>query len=71
MLKYLKENKGKIGGGIAGFLLALLIIIAWPVIIMLFFILMGIFLGAAFDLLNKARNFFEEFTGKRSKNEKK
>lgn len=71
MLRYLRENKGKIGGGVVGFLLALLLIIAWPLILMLLLIFVGIFLGAIFDILSRARKWMEESVTHRNSNEKK
>jgi len=54
MWKSIKINKGKILGGIAGFIVALILIIAWPVILMIFLVFLGILLGAIFDTINKA-----------------
>jgi len=70
MLKYLKENRGKISGGLVGFLLALLLIIAWPVILVIFLVLVGIFLGAIFDVLSKARKWLEESVTHRDQSKK-
>jgi len=60
MLKFIKENKGKIGGGIIGLLLAILLIIAWPIILILFLIFLGIILGAVFDMASKTRRWMEK-----------
>lgn len=66
MWRYIKNNRGKILGGLGGFLLALILIIAWPVILMVFLIFLGIMLGAAFDTIGKARRWLEEsLDGKR------
>lgn len=60
MWKSLKENKGKIGGGFVGLLIALIIIIAWPVILIIFLIFLGILLGAIFDLMGRGRKWLEK-----------
>ncbi|RLE12470.1 hypothetical protein DRJ04_06145 [Candidatus Aerophobetes bacterium] len=70
MWRYIKENKGKILGGAAGFLLAFLLIIAWPVILMMILILLGIFLGTIFDTITKARKWIEESITQRGSNKK-
>lgn len=71
MLRYLRENRGKIGGGVAGFLVALLLIIAWPVILMIFLIFLGILLGAIFDTFSKARRWLDDSITQRSSDNKK
>lgn len=52
-LRYLKSNRGKIAGGVFGFFLALFLIIAWPFILMIFLVFLGVFFGALFDSLSK------------------
>lgn len=60
MWKSIKVHKGKIFGGIAGFLIALILIIAWPVILMIFLIFLGILLGAVFDMVGKVRKWMQD-----------
>jgi len=60
MWKSIKINKGKILGGIAGFIVALILIIAWPVILIIFLVFLGILLGAIFDTINKAHKWLQD-----------
>lgn len=62
MWRFIRENKGKIVGGLAGFLVALLLIVAWPVILMIFLVFLGILLGVMFDTAGKARRWIEDFS---------
>ena len=70
MWKYVKENKGKIGGGFVGFLIALFIIIAWPIILIIFLIFLGILLGAIFDMIGRGRKWLEKSKIYRKSNKK-
>jgi uncharacterized membrane protein len=70
MWRFIRENKGKIVGGLAGFLVALLLIVAWPIILMVFLIFLGILLGMMFDMAGKARRWIEETLSRRDSDEK-
>lgn len=61
MLKFIKENVGKIGGGVFGFLVALLLIIAWPIILIIFLVFLGILLGGILDITNRTRRWMDTF----------
>jgi len=60
MLKVIKDNKGKILGGIIGFFIALLIIVAWPVLLVIFLVFLGILLGKIFDTVSRAHRWLQE-----------
>ena len=63
----LKRNVGKIMGGLGGLLIALLLIFAWPLVLIIFLVVMGIFLGGIFDSLRRIGNFFDRiFSRERS-----
>ena len=51
------KNKGKIAGGILGLLVALLLIVAWPILLAIFLVLVGVVLGAGYDQLQKAKRW--------------
>ncbi|MFQ5835604.1 MAG: DUF2273 domain-containing protein [bacterium] len=55
----LKRNLGKIIGGFGGFLIALLLIFAWPLVLIIFLVVMGVFLGGIFDAGRRIRDFFD------------
>ena len=70
MWKHVKQNRGKIAGGCIGFLIALLLIIAWPIILMVVLIFLGIVLGAVFDMVGRARKWLGESIGHNSSHKK-
>ena len=70
MFRWIKENKGKILGGLSGFLFALILIFAWPIILMATFVLMGIVLGAFFDVFYRIRKWLEKSIYEKNSNEK-
>ena len=45
----LKQNRGKIIGGMGGLMAALLLIFAWPLLLIIFLVVLGVFLGGVFD----------------------
>lgn len=49
MWRSLKQNRGKIVGGLGGLMVALLLIFAWPLLLIFFLVLLGVFLGGVFD----------------------
>lgn len=55
----LKRNLGKIIGGVVGFLIALVLIFAWPLVLIIFLVIMGIFLGGIFDVGRRIGIFFD------------
>jgi len=54
----LKRNVGKITGGLGGLLIALLLIFAWPLVLIIFLVVMGIFLGGVFDAVRRIGGLF-------------
>ena len=63
----LKRNLGKVIGGLVGFLIALLLIFAWPLVLIIFLVVMGAFLGGIFDVLRRIGGFFDQiFSRERS-----
>ena len=71
MLKVIKDNKGKILGGIIGFFIALLIIVAWPVLLVIFLVFLGILLGKIFDTVSKAHRWLQENFSSSTKEKRK
>lgn len=55
----LKRNLGKVMGGLAGLLIALLLIFAWPVVLIIFLVVMGVFLGGILDVVRRIGDFFD------------
>jgi uncharacterized membrane protein len=55
--KRLLDNRGKIAGGVVGLFLALLIIVAWPILLVIFLVFVGIILGAGYDHVEKAKQW--------------
>jgi uncharacterized membrane protein len=55
----LKRNLGKVMGGLVGLLIALLLIFAWPLVLIIFLVVMGIFLGGIFDVVRRTGDFFD------------
>ena len=49
ILRSLKQNRYKITGGLGGLLMALLLIFAWPLLLIIFLVIIGVFLGGIFD----------------------
>lgn len=49
MWRSLKQSRGKIIGGLGGLMVALLLIFAWPLLLIFFLVLLGVFLGGVFD----------------------
>lgn len=49
MWRSLKQNRNKIIGGLSGLLIALLLIFAWPLLLIIFLVIIGVFLGGIFD----------------------
>ncbi|NQS88488.1 hypothetical protein HQ584_01680 [Patescibacteria group bacterium] len=70
MWKILSRNKGKITGGLIGLVAAFLLIFAWPIILVGFLIIMGVFLGEIFDILKRAQIRIEEILPKTSEKKK-
>jgi len=68
--KILSRNKGKITGGLIGLVAAFLLIFAWPIILVGFLIIMGVFLGEIFDILKRAQIRIEEILPKTSEKKK-
>jgi len=68
--KILSRNKGKITGGLIGLVAAFLLIFAWPIILVGFLIIMGVFLGEIFDILKRAQSRIEEILPKTSEKKK-
>jgi len=58
-------------GGLAGFLVALLLIVAWPVILIIFLVFLGILLGKIFDTVDRARRWMEETLSHHGSDKKK
>lgn len=55
----LKRNVGKVIGGLVGGLIALLLIFAWPLVLIVFLVVIGAFLGGIFDAVSRIGNFFD------------
>ena len=53
----LKRNRGKIIGGLGGLVIALLLIFAWPLVLIFILVLLGISLGGILDIARKAGVF--------------
>ena len=59
MWRSLKRNRGKIIGGIGGLAIALLLIFAWPLVLIFILVLLGISLGGIFDVARKMGVFLD------------
>jgi uncharacterized membrane protein len=59
MWNSLKRNLGKIMGGLGGLLIALLLIFAWPLVLIIFLVVMGVLVGGIFDVIRRIGNFFD------------
>ena len=59
MWRSLKQNKNKIIGGLSGLLMALLLIFAWPLVLIIFLVIIGVFLGGVFDAGRRMGIFFD------------
>ncbi len=55
----LKRNLGKVIGGMAGLLMALLLIFAWPLVLIFFLVVLGVFLGGIFDAGRRIGDFLD------------
>lgn len=59
MWRSLKQNKNKIIGGLGGLLMALLLIFLWPLVLIIFLVIIGVFLGGIFDAGRRMGIFFD------------
>lgn len=59
MWRSLKRNRGKIIGGVGGLAIALLLIFAWPLVLIFILVLLGISLGGIFDAARKVGVFLD------------
>jgi len=59
MWRSLKRNRGKIIGGLSGLAIALLLIFAWPLVLIFILVLLGISLGGIFDAARKVGVFLD------------
>ncbi len=59
MWRSLKQNKNKIIGGLGGLLMALLLIFLWPLVLIIFLVIIGVFLGGVFDAGRRMGIFFD------------
>lgn len=59
MWRPLKRNRGKIIGGLSGLAIALLLIFAWPLVLIFILVLLGISLGGIFDAARKVGVFLD------------
>jgi len=59
MWRSLKRNRGKIIGGLGGLTVALLLIFAWPLVLIFLLVLLGISLGGIFDAARKVGVFLD------------
>ncbi len=59
MRRSLKRNRGKIIGGLGGLAIALLLIFAWPLVLIFILVLLGISLGGIFDAARKVGVFLD------------
>ena len=65
------RQKGKITGGLAGLVIALLVVFAWPILLTLFLVVVGIFLGGIFDAGNRIGDFLDQFLPSTEKEKRK
>lgn len=49
MRAFFQRNRGKVVGGMTGLVVALLLIFAWPLLLILFLVMVGAFVGGVFD----------------------
>ncbi len=59
MWRSLKQNKNKIIGGLGGLLMALLLIFLWPLVLIIFLVIIWVFLGGVFDAGRRMGIFFD------------
>jgi|GEM_PF-1164591 len=59
MKAFFDRNRGKIVGGTMGLVVALLLIFAWPLLLIFFLVLAGVFLGGVFDAGRRVGHFFD------------
>jgi len=71
MWRSLKQNRGKIIGGLGGLGVALLLIFAWPLLLIFFLVFLGVFLGGVFDAGRRVGIFLDRlfFPKKSSKDD--
>lgn len=65
MRRSLKQNKGKIIGGLGGLVTALLLIFAWPLLLIIFLVFLGVFLGGVFDAGRRVGTFLDRLLSSR------
>ncbi|MCD6318960.1 DUF2273 domain-containing protein [Candidatus Aerophobetes bacterium] len=70
MWKSFNRNKGKIAGGLTGLAAAFLLIFAWPIILIIFMVIIGVFLGEIFDIFRRVQNRVEEIFPKKTSEKK-
>jgi len=71
MWRSLKQNKNKIIGGLSGLLMALLLIFLWPLVLIIFLVMIGVFLGGIFDAGRRMGIFLDHlFPQKKTPKEK-
>jgi len=59
MKLFFNRNRGKIVGGMMGLVVSLLLIFAWPLLLIFFLVLAGVFLGGVFDAGKRVGYFFD------------
>jgi len=59
MRAFFQRNRGKVVGGMAGLMVALLLIFAWPLLLILFLVMVGAFVGGVFDAGRRLGHFFD------------
>ncbi len=59
MRLFFHHNRGKVVGGMTGLVVALLLIFAWPVLLILFLVIVGVFVGGVFDAGRRLGHFFD------------
>lgn len=66
-----KRNFGKVVGGLVGLSMALLLIFAWPLVLIFFLVVAGVFLGGVFDAGRRIGDFLDRILprGKSPKDE--
>lgn len=59
MRVFFQCNRGRIVGGLTGLVVALLLIFAWPLLLILFLVIVGVFVGGVFDAGRRLGHFFD------------
>ena len=53
MWRVWRQHRGKVAGGLFGLVIAILLIVAWPIVLIVFLVLCGVAIGAFWDVTRR------------------